>query len=171
MVLATVGLLIVIVPTTALVATSLQVVTNSKDQAIAQNLASSQIEADRSAFLANPGVQPFASSSSCAASAYGPTTTNATYDQVLTGCSVVPQSGGTPFWVFQQGGWCVNSGTGLGDGTGVTMYWVLVMVAWGGSTVPSSSTVVGPSHSVVMSSALQTSSAASPPASATNCPL
>ncbi|HLI56303.1 MAG TPA: hypothetical protein VKY26_04625, partial [Actinomycetota bacterium] len=105
-VVATVLLLVILIPATQLLVTSGKVVTNSKAQAVAESLASSQLESDRAAFLASPGVQPFAASS-CGGPAYGATTTNATFAQYLTACPTVPSNGGPPLWVFQRSGWCV----------------------------------------------------------------
>jgi hypothetical protein len=170
-VVATVVLLLILIPATQLLVTSGKVVTNSKAQAVAESLASSQLENDRAAFLASPGVQPF-SASSCAGSSYGPTTTNATFSQYLTACPMVPRTAGAPLWVFQRGGWCVVNGTTLGSGsTGTPMYWVSVMVVWGGSVVPSPTTVVPSSNRVVLSSALQTPAGYSTPAPPWSCPL
>lgn len=170
-VVAAVVLLLILVPATQLLVTSGKIVTNSKAQAVAESIASSQLESDRAAFLASPGTQPFAASS-CGGSAYGPTTTNATFAQYLTACPTVPRNGGAPLWVFQRSGWCVSNGTTLGSGsTGTPMYWVSVMVVWGGSAVPSPTTVVAPSNRVVLSSALQTPAGYTIPAGPWSCPL
>lgn len=170
-VVATVVLLLILIPATQLLVTSGKVVTNSKAQAVAESLAGSQLESDRATFLANPGAQPFAASS-CGGSAYGVSTTNATFSQYLTACPTVPQNGGAPLWVFQRGGWCVANGSTLGSGsTGTPMYWVSVMVVWGGSVVPSPSTVVPASNRVVLTSALQTPAGYTPPAAPWSCPL
>lgn len=170
-VVSTVVLLLILIPATQLLVTSGKVVTNSKAQAVAESLATSQLESDRAAFLASPGTQPFAASS-CGGSAYGPTTTNATFSQYLTACPTVPRTNGAPLWVFQRSGWCVVNGTTLGSGsTGTPMYWVSVMVVWGGSAVPSPTTVVPASNRVVLSSALQTPAGYSTPSPPWSCPL
>lgn len=170
-VVATVLLLVILIPATQLLVTSGKVVTNSKAQAVAESLASSQLESDRAAFLANPGVQPF-TASSCGGSAYGASTTNATFTQYLTACPTVPRNGGSPLWVFQRSGWCVANGTTLGSGSaGTPMYWVSVMVVWGGSVVPSPTTVVAASNRVVLSSALQTPAGYTIPSPPWSCPL
>jgi hypothetical protein len=170
-VVATVVLLLILIPATQLLVTSGKVVTNSKAQAVAESLATSQLESDRAAFLANPGAQPFAASS-CGGSSYTPSTTNATFSQYLTACPTVPRTGGAPLWFFQRSGWCVVNGTTLGSGsTGTPMYWVSVMVVWGGSAVPSPTTVVAASNRVVLSSALQTPAGYTAPAAPWSCPL
>jgi hypothetical protein len=170
-VVASVVLLLILIPATQLLVTSGKVVTNSKAQAVAESVAGSQLETDRATFLANPGAQPF-TASTCAGSSYAPSTTNATFAQYLTACVTAPANGGAPLWVFQRGGWCVANGTTLGSGsTGTPMYWVSVMVTWGGSAVPASTTVVPASNRVVFTSALQTPAGYTVPAGPWSCPL
>jgi Tfp pilus assembly protein PilV len=169
-VVATVLLLVILLPAAQLLVTSGRVVGGSKVQAVAQHAALSQLETDRAAFLASPGSQPF-TASSCAGSTYGPTTTNSTYGQYLTACAAL-SGGGAPYWVFQSGGWCVANGTTLGSGSsGTPIYWVSVMVAWGGRRVPAPTTVVAASSRVVLTSALQTPAGFAPPSPPWSCPL
>jgi hypothetical protein len=152
-VLASVILLVVLVPAAQLLSTSSKVVGSSRAQAIAQGEASLQLAQDRAAWTSTTSAPSFESSPSCG-SAYGSTTVNATFDLYLTGCTTVS---GMPLWIFQNGGWCYTDGSTLKNtGSGVPMFWVEVMVAWGGSVPPAPTTVVPGTRSVVVSSALQT---------------
>ncbi len=177
--MASVMLLVILIPATELVSTSGRVVTTSKAQAIAQSLAASVIEGDQATWSSEPApgeTQPF-SASPCAGTSYGSGSPNATFSQILTGCETVPSTGGMPLWVFQRSGWCVESGSSLGNGSQSSSsdwapsYWVLVMVAWGGSTVPAPGSVVSEADRVVVSSALATPSTYALPTSTTSCPL
>lgn len=149
-------LLIILVPAAAILATSGKVVTNAKAQAVAGSLATSQLAQDRASWTSTSSA-PTYSSSSCG-SGYSSSSVNATYHLYLASC---PAVGGENYWVFQNGGWCVNgTGNTLASSTTGTdiepLYWVEVMVDWGGNTPPSPSTVVAHENDIVMSSALQT---------------
>ncbi|MHB8438066.1 MAG: hypothetical protein ACYDD4_02740 [Acidimicrobiales bacterium] len=163
-------LLIILVPASQLLDESATVVGTARSQAIAENIASGQIEQDRATWTSTLAAPTYASSSACG-TAYSPSTVvNSTYNLYLTGCQT---TSGMKFWIFQNGGWCVTSaGNQLktsGTGT-VHMYWVEVMVAWGGSSPPSPTTVVSLGHDVVMTSALQTPNGYTGSTSA-SCPL
>lgn len=171
-VLATVVLLVVLVPATQLLVTSGKVVGNSRGEAIAQGVATGQLEQDRAIWTSTSSAPTFASSTSCG-SAYGTTSTNATFHLYLTGCQTVS---GMAMWVFQNGGWCAPSSSTLSTIPAITvsstvpLYWVEVMVAWGGKAPPSPTTVVAANKRLVMSSSLKTPNgySGSPTAS---CPL
>ena len=151
-VVASVVLLVIMVPAAQLLVTSGKVVGASRDQAIAEGAAAAQLAQDR-AWSSTTSPPTYTSSSSCG-SAYSSGTTNTTFNQYLTGCRTVS---GLPLWIFQNGGWCVTSGSTLASGSsGVLMYWVEVMVTWGGTAPPSPSTVVSSSKRVVVSSSLVT---------------
>ena len=148
-------LLVILVPAAAILSTSGKVVTSSKAQAVAGSLATSQLAQDRATWTSTSST-PAYSNSSCG-SGYS-SAPNATYHLYLTSC---PTVGGENYWVFQNGGWCVpGTGNTLSSSTSGTdtepLYWVEVMVAWGGNTPPSPTTVVAHQNNVVMSSALQT---------------
>jgi Tfp pilus assembly protein PilX len=154
-VVASVILLIVLLPAAQLLSTDAKVVGNSRGQAIAQGEASLQLAQDRAAWTSTSASPTFQSSPSCG-SAYSASTVNATFNLYLTGCQNVS---GMPLWIFQNGGWCYTNGSTLGSsGTGVPMYWVEIMVTWGGNLPPPPSAVVSATSGVVITSALQTPS-------------
>ena len=170
-VLASVILLVVLLPAAQLLSTSSRIVGNSRAQAIAQGEASLQLAQDRAAWTSTTSAPTYQSSTSCG-SAYSPTTVNATFHLYLTGCQTVS---GMPLWIFQNGGWCyTNGGTNLNmlssTGSGVPTFWVEVMVTWGGNLPPAPSSVVASTRSVVISSAVQTPNGFSVPSSG-SCPL
>lgn len=167
MVIASVILLIVLLPAAQLLATSNRIVGNSRGQAIAQGQASLQLAQDRATWTSTSSAPTFQSSSSCG-SAYSATTVNVTYDLYLTGCQTVS---GMPLWIFQNGGWCSTNGSTLASsGTGVPMFWVEIMVTWGGNLPPAPSAVISATRGVVITSALQTPSTFTGSTSG-SCPL
>ena len=149
-------LLVILVPAAAILVTSGKVVTNSKAQTVAGSLATSQLAQDRATWTSTSSAPTYADSS--CGSGYASGLPNSTYHLYLASC---PTVGGENYWVFHNGGWCVNgTGNTLASSTTGTdtepLYWVEVMVAWGGNSPPPQSTVVAHQSDVVMSSALQT---------------
>lgn len=147
-VVASVVLLVILVPAAQLLMSSGKVVGASTAQATAQSLAASQLSSDRAAAWSAGAPPTFASS--CGSK------TLTTYDATLLSC---PTVGGMPYWVFQNAGWCTTSNGTLGTVPSTTVagtipyYWVEVVVAWGGTKAPGTVTT---GTSVVMTSALQT---------------
>lgn len=175
-VLASAVLLVVLVPAMQLIVTAGKVVGNSRGEAIAQGVATTQIAQDRAGWTSTSAATSYSSSSACG-SAYSPsTTTNTTFKLYLTGCKTVS---GMPTWIFQNGGWCApNSSTSvLGSTTSSTvsgtapLYWVEVMVAWGGTRAPSPTTTVAAGKRLVMTSALLTPNGYGGSTSSPGCPL
>lgn len=173
-VLASVVLLVVLVPAMQLLVTSGKVVGNSRGQASAQGVATTQIAQDRAAWTSTSAAPSFSSSSTCGR-AYSPsTTTNATFHLYLTGCTTV---GGMSMWIFQSGGWCAPSSSTLSTipattlSSTVPVYWVDVMVAWGGTAPPSPATVVTAGKRLVMTSALLTPNGYGGSKVSPGCPL
>jgi hypothetical protein len=175
-VLATVVLLMVLVPAMQLLVTSGKVVGNSRGETIAEGVASSQIAQDRAAWTSTSAAPTYSSSSSCA-SAYSPSsTTNTTFGLYLTGCTTVS---GMTMWIFQNGGWCApnSSSAVLGSASTSTttgaepVYWVEVMVAWGGTRAPSPTTTVAIGKRLVMTSALLTPNGYGGSKLSPGCPL
>lgn len=166
-VVASAVLLVVLLPAAQLLATSNKIVGNSRGQAIAQGEASLQLAQDRATWTSTSATPTFQSSTTCG-SAYSATTVNATFNLFLTGCTTVS---GMPLWIFQSGGWCHTNGSTLGSsGSGVAVFWVEIMVTWGGNLPPAPSTVVTATKGVVITSALQTPSGYTGSTSG-SCPL
>lgn len=174
-VLASAVLLVVLVPAMQLLVTAGKVVGNSRGEAIAQGAATTQIAQDRAAWTSTSSPPTYSSSASCG-SAYTTTTTNSTFKLYLTGCRTVS---GMPLWIFQNGGWCApnSSSSILGSATSSTVsgtasvYWVEVMVAWGGATPPSPTATVAGNKRLVMTSALLTPKGYGGSESSPGCPL
>lgn len=175
-VLATVVLLVVLMPAMQLLVTSGKVVGNSRGEAIAQGVAATQIAQDRAAWTSTSSPPSYSSSSSCAGTYSPSTTTNTTFGLYLTGCTTVS---GMRMWIFQNGGWCApnSSSAVLGSASTSTtvgaqpVYWVEVMVAWGGATAPSPTTTVAAGKRLVMTSALLTPNGYGGSTLSPGCPL
>ncbi|MHB8680490.1 MAG: hypothetical protein ACYDA2_00120 [Acidimicrobiales bacterium] len=155
--IASAVLLVILVPAAQILITSGRVTTNATAQGIADSVAEAQVAQDRAAWTSTSSAPPYTSSSTCG-SAYSSNSVNVTYQQYLTGCQT---TNGMKFWIFQNGGWCVTDNnkslvTGTTLAGAVNLYWVEVMVTWGGSAPPSPSTLVGLGNSVVLSSSLMT---------------
>lgn len=167
-VLASVILMVVLLPAAQLLSTSSRIVGNSRAQAIAQGAASLQLAQDRATWTSTSSAPTFQNTTSCGSSYSAGGPPNATFHLYLTGCQTVS---GMPLWIFQNGGWCNTTGSTLeSTGSGVPMFWVEVMVTWGGNLPPAPSTVVASNRSVVISSALQTPNGFSGSTSG-GCPL
>lgn len=174
-VLASAVLLVVLLPAMQLIVTAGKVVGNSRGEAIAQGVATTQIAQDRAGWTSTSSPPSYASSSTCG-SAYSATSTNTTFKLYLTGCRTVS---GMPMWIFQNGGWCApnSSSSVLGSTTSSTvsgtapLYWVEVMVAWGGAVPPSPTTTVAANKRLVMTSALLTPNGYGGSTSSPGCPL
>jgi Tfp pilus assembly protein PilX len=172
-VLASVVLLVVLLPAMQLLVTSGKVVGNSRAEAIAEGVANTQIAKDRAAWTSTSSPPSYSSSPSCG-SAYSATTTNSTFRLYLTGCTTVS---GMPLWIFQNGGWCAPSSSVLSTIPATTvsgttpLFWVEVMVTWGGNAPPSPTTSVAANKRLVMTSALLTPNGYGGSSTSPGCPL
>ncbi|MHB8330160.1 MAG: hypothetical protein ACYDD6_11160 [Acidimicrobiales bacterium] len=181
-VVASAVLILIAVPAAQILLISSNVVTSSKSQAIAESIASGQIEADRQLPWTG-GTPPSAIATSVASlTANGCNIGTTNYSggsknglgYSLTGCQAM--SGGT-FFTWQQGGWCYTAAPagGVAALTATTIagetpvYWVDVMATWGTAAPVAPGQTPPKAKSVVLSSALQNPKGAAP--TSAPCPL